>query len=341
MLLVLLVVLTSCEVLLRLDMVRQALPLPRRYYQAGVENRLRALEKTLDEKGKVDLLFVGSSVVRTNFRPLLFDEIIASEISEEFVSFNGGLSDMTAALTPFYLEHFWPKHVSPQIILQGIRYAELTDLDTPTTYIHFQTGDFESAWLRDTPLDRVRLAALASSQLFYYQGLLSEILLAFPATPSSGFVIDSRGYNEPSLTLTEAKAQGKIEDISQFVYRQPLDIAPMQVGLAGLEKSVALAQAQGVQFVLVNIPEHGDKYLLEPDGRSRYTFDLQQLQSFADEHDITFIDITNGDPATFQDDTYFSDYTHMSGLGAEKFTTALADHLISTEGADFGYSQSK
>jgi hypothetical protein len=334
-LLLLLLVLASCEMALRTDVVREVLPLPNRYYQPGVEARLRALQKTITDEGGIDLLFVGSSVVRTDFRPFLFDERVTATSpslgagsSINFTSFNGGFSDMTPSLVPFYLEHFWLVYSSPRIILHGIRYPELLDPATPETYIHFQTGDFESLWLSDNPLDKLRLSALESSQLFYYQGLLNEILLSFPATPSRGFPIDGRGYNEPGLTLTEAKAQGRIGDISEFAYSEPLEAAAMSVGLAGLAQSVALAQAQGIQFMLVNIPEHGDKFLLEADGRARYAFYLEQLQAFADAHDIEFVDITNGDPTVFQDDVYFSDYHHMSGLGAEKFTQDLADYLI-------------
>ncbi len=326
-LLILLFVLVSCEALLRLDGVQAALPPPNRYYQPGVETRLRALNKTVLEEGLVDLLFIGSSAVRTNFRPLLFDELLATEAGVDIVTFNGGFSDMTAALTPFYLEHFWLERTAPRLILHGIRYAELTDPDQPTTYTHFQTGDFESLWLSNGPLDKARLGALQSSQLLYYQGLLKDILFFFPATPSSGFAIDSRGYNEPGLTLPEAKAQGNIADISEFTYSDPLEATAMTVGLMGLEQSLALAQAQGIEFVLVNIPEHGDKYLQESNGRSRYTFYIQQLQAFADEHGIAFVDITDGDPAAFQNDLYFSDYTHMSRTGAEKFTTDLATHF--------------
>ena len=326
-LLVVLFVLVACELLLRLDGVQAILPSPNRYYQPGVETRLQALSKTVLEEGPIDLLFIGSSAVRTNFRPLLFDERLATEAGVEIITFNGGFSDMTAALTPFYLEHFWLEHTSPRLILHGVRYAELTDPDQPTTYTHFQTGDFESLWLSNSPLDKVRLGALQSSQLLYYQGLLKDILFFFPAAPSSGFAIDSRGYNEPGLTLPEAKAQGNIADISEFVYQDSLDVTALAVGLAGLEQSLALAQAQGIEFVLVNIPEHGAKYLQESNGRSRYTFYIQQLQAFADKHGIAFVDITNGDPAAFQDDLYFSDYTHMSRVGAEKFTTDLAAHF--------------
>ncbi len=318
--------LVLAELALHVDPVRRLLPPPNPYYDGGVETRLQALEVVLEEYGRVDILFVGSSVVRTNFQPLVFDREIAERTGIEIVSFNAGLSGLPPDPVQFYLEHLWLERVSPRIVLQGVRYSELQDVRTAATFEPFRAGLFEPRWLRGSRVDEIELFLLQHVRLFYYRGALTETLRSFQWPPNRprGFPIDSRGYNATELLLEEIRARGLLDETA---YTDEPTLESFRTGLAALSRAAEACRARGVEYVVVNMPEHSDKFLSEPGGRERYAVYIQVLQVFAEERGILFIDVTEGDVAAYADDSLFSDYHHMSPLGAEQFTRALAVYL--------------
>src|SRR4051812_38172746 len=68
--------LVGVEATLRIPAVEQALPIRTHLHEPGVVVRLQALDRILRRYGRIDVLFVGSSVVRCNISPLVFDESI-------------------------------------------------------------------------------------------------------------------------------------------------------------------------------------------------------------------------------------------------------------------------
>jgi hypothetical protein len=318
--------LVAANLILSTKVIQAILPQPNPYYQPGVETRLRALRHVLAEKGRVDVLFIGSSVVRTNFHPFVFDQEILQHTGMDLVSFNGGLSALGLDPVRLYLKEFWLTHATPTLVMQGIRYSELQNVEPAEKCDRFQGDTMEARWLSDKPIAKVELLALNKLPLFYYRGVLRDVLQHFPVPPPRGFRIDIRGYNATSLTLQEALSDGLLEH--ELGYTSSYSSDTFTRGLVVLEQTADLCKRHNVTYILVNIPEHGDKYLNQSDGMERYHAYLNQLENFAESEGILFIDVTNGCPERYRDDALFSDYHHMSPAGAALFTKELAKELV-------------
>ncbi len=318
------------EALMHVEVIRERLPVPKPYYSDNVEFRLRTLESTLAENGKIDLLFIGSSVVRTDFRPLLFDRVHARQTGEPVVSFNGGLSDLNPDRTRLYLEHFYLPRFTPKAVLQGVRYSEVLNAEPADKFELFQNGYLEKIWLEDAVLSPVAAWLINTMQLLYYKGVIPAALGRRYSLRWTVFPVDRRGYNRPRLNLVEAKAKKGISEAEP--YGEALTGEIFAAALEDFRRAHELCRKQGIRYMLVNMPEHGDKFMGDLEaGKERYEFYLKQVREFAQAEGIPFIDITGGDPEAFRDDTLYSDYHHMSGKGAARFTTELSAALAQHE----------
>lgn len=331
-----LVVLLVAEAILRTEAGGSLVRAPDLYYQPGVQKRLDALGEVQQEYGDIDLLFVGSSVVRTDFRPLVFDGRIAEVTGLEVVSFNGGLSDLYPDPVLLYLENFWFDHSAPQVVVQGVRYNEVRANVTAEGFGRFQDGRLEKRWLRGGPVADIEAAAMQASALFQHSGALTQALTdaASATTRNSGFSIDERGYSRTFLTLAEARDSRPIDqipgsDAAIGGYADPLRAEDYAFGLGVLERTLDFVESHGAVYVLVNMPEHADKFLPRPDGQERYAYYIDQLASFAQSNGILFYDPSDGRADTFASDAPFSDFHHLNPDGAEDFSAGLADFVAS------------
>src|SRR4051812_39355254 len=75
-------VLGALEAALRSSTVMAALPVRTHFHEPGVVTRMDALSQTMREYGRVDVLFVGSSIIRCNIRPDQFDAVIMAQRGE-------------------------------------------------------------------------------------------------------------------------------------------------------------------------------------------------------------------------------------------------------------------
>jgi len=299
-----------------------------------VETRLRALERTLKQHGSIDVLFIGSSVFRTNIQPLTFDrEIGFSGI--RIVSFNGGLSGLVPDQVSLYFEKFWLRHVQPKIVIQAIRYPELKSKTTVQTSQSFQSGMLERLWISKKFIDKINALAIENIRILYYAGTLTETLRYFelPLNHPRGYEIDERGYNKTHETLTEVKAAGLLDD--EQGYSTNADTENFSTGIAALKRNIELCRRHDIQYVLINMPEHSFRWVSQPGGDILYASYLRQLDELAYEEGIIFIDLTYGDPDNYSHDEWFSDYHHMSPLGAELFSRELAKFFIIHSGELF------
>jgi hypothetical protein len=119
------IVLVGVEAALRVDAVEHVLPAATHYYDTAIPERLDALSLVYQQYGRVDVLFVGSSVVRTNISPKEFDRQFRAQTNAELVSFNGGLSGLWPAATAAYVREFWLEKARPRVLIEGIRFPEL------------------------------------------------------------------------------------------------------------------------------------------------------------------------------------------------------------------------
>ena len=113
------------ELLLRVPAVEARLPIRTHFRETGVVVRLDTLTHLLRTHRRTDVLFVGSSVVRCNINPSVFDTLVGDLGDRRIVSFNAGLSGFWPASVRLYLEDLWLPRANPSVVVQGIRFAEL------------------------------------------------------------------------------------------------------------------------------------------------------------------------------------------------------------------------
>jgi hypothetical protein len=330
MLLAVAVLLVAAEITIRLPAVRDALPPRRAYYDTDVSIRLDALDRVLQAHGRVDVLFAGSSIVRTSIRPLLFDRIIEAETGHPVVSFNGGMLAMWPAAVHLYLERVWLPVVQPRIIVQGIRYPELRADTHSLRDEQFFGGVLERGWHDASALARAVSGATERVRLLQYRGSLPAELLRWfagrPGNPAGQRLsgTNARGYEARFPLLPDTRKRGLLQDTAS--HEDTCAQAGCAVGIAAIRRSHELASTRGAVYVLVNVPEFAARWV-GSEGARRYADYLTTMQQLADEAGFLFIDVTGGDAAQFSDELEFSDYYHMSPHGAKRFTRELAAAL--------------
>ena len=224
-------VVVAVEILLRLPGVAGALDEPDVYYQPGVQERLDAVAVVEVAHGRIDVLFVGSSVVRTNIRPHEFDQIVGG-VGPPMVSFNGGLSGLTVDASRLYVERLWLDAVRPRILVQGVRYRDLVDAAAAEEFEPFGRSRRESLWLDGSPVAWVQAFLLNHSRLVQHAGLLTEFLVLPEAVfvDDVGFDIDDRGFNATTHRLSDLRADRSPDQIpgggtAGLGYAEPLSAA--------------------------------------------------------------------------------------------------------------------
>src|SRR3954470_11547353 len=151
--------LLAAELILRMPALMHVLPIRTHYHEPGIVRRVEALERMLAEHGRVDILFVGSSIVRCNIQPLDFDRAVMRRGLRE-VSFNAGLSGLWPKAVALYLEHLWLPKAHPTIVIQGIRFGELHSSPRARRESAILSGPIERRWRTNSPTRSMEISAL-------------------------------------------------------------------------------------------------------------------------------------------------------------------------------------
>jgi hypothetical protein len=324
------VMLAAIEGVLRVPAVADRLPLPTHFNEPDVAMRVRTLEalKGHEHRDRVDILFVGSSIVRCNIRPNLFDEAISRQAHASIVSFNAGLSGLWPGGVELYTEHLWLPHARPRIVLQGIRYGEVAAPPQTRRYETIVTGTVESAWATGGVSGRIKAAAFEHVRLLQYRGIWIDWLKQYlngrgeAAVPDELRVFtDDRGWTPRLPTLDVVRARNLLA--AERPYTAVPEQTPRLDALDAIRQTSRAVQRSGAEYALVNVPEHSFRWS-GLDGLLRYHDYIAALQGLADEEGFAFIDVTAGAADQFSRDAEYSDYHHMSPEGAGRFTVMLA-----------------
>ena len=242
------VVLAAVEGALRFPQVRAHLPPRTHFYHPGIAVRLDAVERVLREHERVDVLFIGSSIVLTNVHPVMFDRVMARQFGR-VVSFNAGLAGLWPSSVHLYLERLWLPVVRPRTVVQGIRYAELAAVTHAKNDTQVWTGRMESAWRDADPLTRLQARAFETIYLLQYRGALTSVLKRYQNgwSEAADDIRDDyamHGYHPRDEPLSE--------DISTWEEDLPNEGSCEEdggcdVGLAALRRSVAAVRAAGAE----------------------------------------------------------------------------------------------
>jgi len=323
-LLMVMIIILGFELLLHNDTVRVLLPSPIPYYDSEVEMRRVALERFIQKYGQPDILFIGSSVVRSNISPILFDSVYTGITGNAIQSFGGGLSDLDPDPVSFYFQHFWLPKCQPKAIVQTIRYEELQSPFTAENYQPFKNSLLEPIWQKNTWFYKTKAYLIEHVKLFYYSGSLTEFL-RYPRWPMNRPVkhaIDSRGWSPMTVRIDQAIKLGYLK--GDYRYHNDPGGDNYIHNLQAMQEIVTWCKQTRIPYTLVNVPEHPARFAPELNGMDKYQQYLADLQKFSRDNNIPFIDITNGNPAYYPADSCFSDYYHLFGTAAKQFTVELA-----------------
>lgn len=322
--------LAAIEIALRMPDVERTLPIRTYLHEPGAVVRLEKLERVRQQYRRVDVLFVGSSVVRCNIQPLLFDRLLEGPGGSRPVSFNAGLSGMWPAGVRLYLEGLWLSEARPRIVAQGIRYGELFPSRRARAYSEIASSVVESTWEDNRPISRLKALPYEHLRILQYRGTWPSWLYRFrngrPAPIVDDEVrifTDARGWTPRTPTL-DITMRRHVLDGERPNGALSADMA--LDSLAEIRRSARAAYRAGAEYVLVNMPEHAFRWSGD-DGAARYARYLDVLEQLAATEGFEFIDVTRGDPQQFSSALEYSDYHHMSPAGSERFTRLLADEF--------------
>jgi hypothetical protein len=331
---IVLALLAGAEAALRLPQVRSLLPSRTHYYHPAIAQRIDAMDRVKRVHGRVDLLFIGSSIVVTNVHPLLFDSVV-DRPRNALVSFNAGLAGLWPISVHLYAEHLWLPLTRPRIVVQGVRYPEVAATTHAKNETQVWTGRIEPSWREAGLLTRAQAAAISRVTLLQYHGALTRHLQQFregrvgTVSPDEDDEYAVRGYNPRGASL-----KASIDDWEADLPNDgTCDADRCAVGFAALRRTIASVRAAGGAYVLVNIPEHATRWR-GAGGVERYRHYVESLRAFAAAERVGFIDPTDGDPFRFAE-TPYNDLAHMTAAGARQFTRELAVRMTPVINAAF------
>ena len=306
--------------------VRRLLPPRTHYYHPVIAQRLDAIERVRQVHERVDVLFIGSSIVLTNIHALLFDQVLGAGPAG-VVSFNAGLPGLWPTSVHLYAEHVLLPAAQPRVVVQGVRYPELAAATHAKNETQVWSGRIEAAWRESGPLARLHAAVVARSYVLQYRGALTKRLQRFrngrvgAVDPEEDDTYAVRGYTPMGLP-----ASGRAEESEPDLPNDGTCGAERcAVGLAALRRTIAAVRAAGAEYVLMNVPEHAARWR-GPGGLERYRHYVAGLRRFAEREGVGFIDPTGGDPFRFEAAPYH-DLSHMTAAGARQFTRVLAGQM--------------
>jgi len=318
--------LAICETAIRSDAVQRLLPIRTLYHEPGVVRRVESLQRVLAEYGRVDVLFVGSSVVRCNIRPSQFDALLGTNAN--IVSFNVGMSGLWPHAVNFYLRDLWLPEAKPRVVIQGIRYGELFPSPRARKFDDIVRGNVESAWIEGGTRGRLKALAFERLHLLQYRGSWPAWLLRYRdglqgeiEEDELRVVTDPRGWTPRTPTLDVVLAAHRLD--KERPNAAIADVRAVAGALDDIRASARAARDAGAEYILLNVPEHAFRWS-GADGRARYASYLNALRQLATSEKFAFVDVTDGDPGLFASAAEYSDYHHMSPSGAERFTRLLA-----------------
>jgi len=198
--------------LLRRDAVTRRLPPPTCFYQDGVSERATALRRVQDTGQDIDVLFVGSSIVRSNISPHAFDRARGGDR----ISFNAGLSGLYPDSVGLYARRYWMPLARPRVVVHCFRMADVIARvraqDDPRFNKH---GWVERKWTSDAAWKRTTGDLVARNPLLQYQGVLGAALRDLGRgaryarlLERDAHAIDDRGWNKTTALLAALRPAG-------------------------------------------------------------------------------------------------------------------------------------
>ncbi len=308
------------EVGLRVPALAKLAPKPKPFYDAGVSDRLSKLESVVKSGGPVDVLAVGSSVVRTNILPKTMMQVWSGQGTNSSV-FNAGLSALQPDEVVFMTEKLLLTSANPKVVVQFVRGEEAVSEVTAEKSSTLSKGRIERSWQAGQELGDNVWKLTHSSKMAEYYGAMSNAL-AVPLKPLNGltFPTDAEGFGPTRVLLSETrKIAPSLLEQPECNTRERMSGAFPTLEIA-LSKAKALATKRGVRWVIVPMPEHPSKWK-DPEAFADF---VGRLEALAKDKGLEFANPFGTDLYAFDKEEWWSDYHHMSPAGAEELSRRFA-----------------
>lgn len=255
--------------------------------------------RELEQAGKVDVLFVGSSHCYHSFDPRVFRDR-GSEV------FNMGSTNQTPLNTRYLLERYLTE-LSPRFVVMELSYPAMGNDGLESFFDLSVNVEFSSAIARMATA--LRKPAALNSLISTLYTRLRRPLAEVAQRPVDGQRYWPGGYSEMTTVLSDT-TWGDYRDV---------EIRPEQ--LEHLRKAIELARERGGEVVLVVQPLPAG-YL----ARIRNAGQVKEaIEAVARETGVTFVDFN--EKMSLDPLVHYADEHHLNGVGAALFSEAVADLL--------------
>jgi len=276
--------------------------------------KIYALDQLLAEKGHVDCIFFGSSVVLNGIDPDRFALTYRDQTGEDLICYNFGMLALTAR-TAGVLSEILVERYPPRLLVYGLTIRDLaagaSDANriyqdvTRTPWIRYQRGELDvEGWLAEHSSAYRHYLAYRSWMSPTFASRLSD----FTGAPSSGYF---------PFRATRALDWNQIE---APVYFEDFQIDPAD--WQGFEQLLATA---GTQLVLLEMPLPAQLLAQFSGGPAAYEAVIASFAAAAEEHQVPLWTTT---PLNLiPDNGWAEDAHHLNNSGAQLFSAWLAEQI--------------
>jgi hypothetical protein len=306
------------EVVLRQKPVQKIISVP--YLGSShrqLEKQFARIERLYQEEGKIDCIFIGSSMVWLAIYPPLFSESFYRSTGEEIICFNFGVSAMPAHAAGVISEILVNQY-HPKVILYGTsardyaipETAEDSRVVVDTPYIQFQSG-------------RITLEGWLYTNSFLYRHIRNlNRLIKFDRTLRADM-----GKNEYELTGFFAKVEPAREEENQVVIQDAQRwLRNFQVydeNITGLEKIAGLSN-HNIQVILFETPVLSQYYQHFSNGKADFEKFVEAANKVSADYEIPFI---RTDQQEIIPSEGWTDDNHLNLTGAGFFSWWMGEQV--------------
>jgi hypothetical protein len=323
-LLFLLLLLAAGEALVRLHVFTARIMAPTlNTTHRQFEVQWQRLQDFAREKGRVDCIFLGNSMVVSGFDPLAFAAAYAAQTGEPLQCFNFGVDGIPAA-TAGALAKILMDQYQPRLLIYGIAARDMSVLrsDPDTTvlldlpWLQNRLGNYNlEGWLLDhSALYRSRRLLLNLSRFTFRDTLRSYYGTETPAA--------YLGYDPVTEVAAEVATppdpQSSVH-LVQYYYGLLEDYKMQQENKAGLDMLLAQQRAPG-QILVLEMPVPPTYFDFFTDPAAEYGAFLDYVQNATAQRGVPF---WRAAPSDLIPAAGWKDYAHMNAAGAAVFSAWL------------------
>ena len=284
-----------------------------------LELKLNRLDNLVEDLGRVDVIFLGSSMVHRGLDPKLFQREIYTATNHTITAFNLGIpgikSKDAASIARVLVQKYKPK-----LIIYGI---SVRDFD----------GQYEASGISDNPWVRYELGNFNLDGWLREKSLAYQYYLVYRNWMKVDFdeqikqrryydrVITAKGFLNSDNVLQEDPEAWKESAIKSY---ENYFLDPSYVNAV---EAILQLQKQGTKIVIVEMPVQTEFIQYYPHQWKDQEQFIQAIQTVVSSFDSPFLPTTG--LVTLPENGWYSK-NHLNSIGADVFTRWLAHELVTS-----------